>query len=191
MDDSDYPEMPDSQAIARSVKAPEAFAPLYERHFSVVYRFLSIRAGAQAAGDLAAETFVVAFRRRADYDLSRVDARPWLLGIAANLARAELRNERRRRDTLLRLSRERATGSGEDSLPRPAEPRDDLGLQAALADLPADERDLLVLFGCVGLSYSEIADALVLPVGTVRSRIHRLRRKLRGRLSPPVKEVSA
>jgi RNA polymerase sigma factor (sigma-70 family) len=185
----DHRQVADGQTIARSVDEPEAFATLFERHFPLVYRFLRLRAGVQQAGDLAAETFVVAFRRRADYDPTRADARPWLLGIAANLARAEQRSERRRRDTLLRLSRE-PMESVEDASTRPTELAD-AGLLTALADMSPEERDLLVLFGCVGLSYSEIADALSLPVGTVRSRIHRLRRKLRGRLARQVEEVSA
>jgi RNA polymerase sigma-70 factor (ECF subfamily) len=161
---------------------------VFERHFPVVYRFLCLRAGAQQAGDLAADTFLVAFRRRMDYDLTRPDARPWLLGIAANLAHAEQRSEHRRRDTLLRLSRERPIAATDDALTGGA---DQDQLRAALADLCPEERDLLILFACVRLSYSEIADALSLPVGTVRSRIHRLRQKLSGRLSLPAEEVKA
>jgi RNA polymerase sigma-70 factor (ECF subfamily) len=64
-------------------------------------------------------------------------------------------------------------------------------LQAALAELSPEARDLLLLFGCVGLSYEEIAEALSLPLGTVRSRIHRLRHKLSERLSLAVQEVTA
>jgi DNA-directed RNA polymerase specialized sigma24 family protein len=59
-----------------------------------------------------------------------------------------------------------------------------------LRELSAEEVDLLLLFGSVELSYGEIAEALSLPVGTVRSRIHRLRLKLRGRLDLPTQEVS-
>jgi RNA polymerase sigma-70 factor (ECF subfamily) len=59
-----------------------------------------------------------------------------------------------------------------------------------LRELSPEELDLLLLFGSVELSYGEIAEALSLPVGTVRSRIHRLRLKLRGRLELPTQEVS-
>lgn len=177
--------------IARSVDEPEAFAELFERHFSLVYRFLSLRAGPQIAGDLAAETFATAFRRRADYDVTRVDARPWLLGIAANLARDERRSQRRRRDTLLRLERERPIGVQEDALAALDGRPGSENLPAVLAELAPGERDLLLLFACVGLSYGEIAEALSLPLGTVRSRIHRLRHELRARLSLPAQEVRA
>src|SRR3954452_22007945 len=97
----------DAAVVARSVQEPAAFAKLFERHFSVIHRFLTLRAGEQTAGDLASETFVIAFRRRAEYDVTRPDARPWLFGIAANLAREQHRSERRRRETWLRLVRER------------------------------------------------------------------------------------
>jgi RNA polymerase sigma factor (sigma-70 family) len=181
-------ESADAGAIGRSVQEPAVFAEVFERHFSLVYRFLSVRVGAQSAGDLAAETFTVAFRRRADYDVTRSDARPWLLGIAANLARQQQRSETRRCETVLRLPRDRPVESREDVLAR-MDARTNK-LREALAELPPEERDLLLLFACVGLSYAEIAQALSLPLGTVRSRIHRLRHKLRGRLILPVQEVS-
>ena len=181
----------DAVAIARSVDEPAAFAEVFERHFSLVYRFLSLRAGEQSAADLASETFVIAFRRRADYDLSRPDARPWLLGIAANLARRQCRSERRRRETLLRLGRERPLESQDDALARLDAGANSESVRAAVAELAPDERDLLLLFACVGLSYEEIAEALSLPIGTVRSRIHRLRHKLRERLAAAGQEVRA
>src|SRR5207253_11041078 len=114
----DHAEAPDAVSIARSVDEPAVFAELFERHFSLVYRFLTLRAGEQSASDLAAETFVTAFRRRADYDVTRSDARPWRLGIAANLAREQHRSERRRQETVLRLTRERPADSEEDALKR-------------------------------------------------------------------------
>ena len=184
-------EATDAAVIARSVGEPAAFADLFERHFSVIHRFLSLRAGEETAGDLASETFVIAFRRRAEYDLTRPDARPWLFGIATNLAREQHRSERRRRETWLRLARERPPESEYDVLaPLDAEV-DSETLRAALAELSPEARDLLLLFACVGLSYEEIAEALSLPLGTVRSRIHRLRHKLSERLRLPAEEVTA
>jgi RNA polymerase sigma factor (sigma-70 family) len=187
----DHAQASDAVSIARSVDEPVVFAELFERHFSLVYRFLTLRAGEQSASDLAAETFVIAFRRRADYDVTRSDARPWLLGITANLAREQHRRERRRQDTLLRLGRERPAESEEGALARDDAGATSENLRAALGELVPEERDLLLLFACVGLSYDEIAEALSLPLGTVRSRIHRLRHKLRERLSPPAQEVRA
>jgi RNA polymerase sigma-70 factor (ECF subfamily) len=173
------------------VDEPAAFAELFERRFSVIYRFLCLRVGEQTAGDLASETFVIAFRRRAEYDVTRPDSRPWLFGIAANLAREQQRSERRRRETWLRLVRERPPESEDDVLAPVDAEMDSETLRAALAELSPEARDLLLLFGCVGLSYEEIAEALSLPLGTVRSRIHRLRHKLSKRLRLPVEEVTA
>jgi len=181
----------DAAVIARSVDEPAAFAELFERRFSVIYRFLCLRVGEQTAGDLASETFVIAFRRRAEYDVTRPDSRPWLFGIAANLAREQQRSERRRRETWLRLVRERPPESEDDVLAPVDAEMDSETLRAALAELSPEARDLLLLFGCVGLSYEEIAEALSLPLGTVRSRIHRLRHKLSKRLRLPVEEVTA
>ncbi len=56
-------------------------------------------------------------------------------------------------------------------------------VQDALLELPYEFREAVVLCDIVGLSYEEIADAVMVPVGTVRSRIHRGRRQLRERLS--------
>jgi RNA polymerase sigma-70 factor (ECF subfamily) len=180
----------DADAIARSCIEPATFGLVFERHFSLVHRFLSLRAGERMAADLAAETFAVAFRRRADYDSTKPDAQPWLLGIAINLARQQWRTERRRRAALLRFPRERTEEPQDDAAARLDALASAPLLRELLRELSAEELDLLLLFGSVELSYSEIAEALSLPVGTVRSRIHRLRLKLRGRLELPAQEVS-
>jgi DNA-directed RNA polymerase specialized sigma24 family protein len=79
----------DSEAIARSLKRASAFEAIFERHFTAVYRYLRLHAGTAAAEDLAAETFARAFSSRRSYDLSYDDARPWLLGIATDVLRAD------------------------------------------------------------------------------------------------------
>src|SRR5437667_11288327 len=66
----------DAEVIERSLAFPESFALLFDRHFRSLHRFLRARVGADLADDLAAETFTVAFRRRAAYDRTRADARP-------------------------------------------------------------------------------------------------------------------
>jgi DNA-directed RNA polymerase specialized sigma24 family protein len=72
------------------------FGAIFERHFVPIHRYLNRRVGLDLAEDLASETFVVAFRRRAGYDWGREDARPWLFGIATNLMRRYRRTERRK-----------------------------------------------------------------------------------------------
>src|SRR5919198_5194940 len=94
----------DAEAIGRSLAEPEAFVAVFERHFALVHRFVRARGG--DAEEVAAETFATAFRRRADYDLARTDARAWLLGIAVNLMREARRSDRRRRAAYARVPRE-------------------------------------------------------------------------------------
>lgn len=137
------------------------------------------RVGAQLADELAAETFAVAFSRRGGFDPRHADARPWLYGIAANLLRNHRRSERRQ---LLAYARtgvdpvEPDAFSGADD--RLDAARAMRGLAEALASLRDQEREVLLLFAWAELSYEEIAQALVIPVGTVRSRLSRARKRL-------------
>jgi DNA-directed RNA polymerase specialized sigma24 family protein len=75
----------DADVIKASLRDPERFALLYDRHHLMVHRYIARRLGGDAADDLMAETFLIAFKTRGRYDLTRVDARPWLYGIATNL----------------------------------------------------------------------------------------------------------
>jgi RNA polymerase sigma factor (sigma-70 family) len=161
----------DAQAIDASLADPEAFTPLFDRHFDAVHGYAQRRVGRDLADEVAAETFMRAFDQRRRYDLSREDARPWLLGIAANLLRRHWRSERRRLDA---YSRSAGREHGELAGPVAAE------LAAALKALPRREREALLLFAWADLSYDQIAVALGVPVGTVRSRISRGRGRLTG-----------
>jgi RNA polymerase sigma factor (sigma-70 family) len=166
----------DAQLIARSLRDPEAFVAVFERHFDAVQRYARGRAEPAYVDDVVADTFETAFRRRADYDTSRPTALPWLLGIAINQIRRRRREERTRARLLPRLF-------VRDEAPAPA--RDSFGaarLRALLAGLREEDRDLLLLYACVELTYEECAEALGLPVGTVRSRLHRSRARLRAEL---------
>ncbi len=80
----------DAELVARSLREPEHFAALFDRHASAVHRYLGRRVG-DLADDLLTETFLVAFRRRASYRPEHVDVRPWLLRIATNLAHGAAR----------------------------------------------------------------------------------------------------
>jgi RNA polymerase sigma factor (sigma-70 family) len=177
---ADLRRLTDAEAIERSLSDPEAFGVVFERHVALLHRFARVRLGDGEAADLVAGTFEVAFRRRGDYDLTRADARPWLIGIAVNLIRRNRRDRGRALRTLVRLfvhdevenrNLERAVAS--DGV-------------AALGDLLSgmreEDKDLLLLHACLDLTYEECAEVLRLPVGTVRSRLHRLRAPLRTRL---------
>ena len=171
--------MNDATLIGRSLVDGASFALVFDRHFRAIHRFLRARVGAQLADDLASETFVIAFSRLAAYDRSRDDARPWLYGIAVNLLREHRRSEERRLRAYARVS----TGEVEPSTESAGglEP----ALAAALLGLSAEERNLILLYAWAELSYEQLAQALALPLGTVRSRLSRARAKLRASLDLP------
>jgi RNA polymerase sigma factor (sigma-70 family) len=173
----------DASVIGRSRREPEAFAELFRRYGPDIKRYVTRRLGTEAAEDVVAETFLTAFRQRAGYDLARPNARPWLYGIATNLIGRYVRTEVRQLRVLER--------TGADPVTAPFTERSDERLSAAassrmlagaLAALPRGHRDALLLVAWGELSYPEVARALGVRVGTVRSRINRARHRLRGDL---------
>ncbi len=178
--EADVRQPSDAELIERSWGEPEAFAVLFDPHAADIHHYAARRLGTGAADDLVAETFLAAFRRRMSYDTTRSQARPWLYGIATTLIARQCRSEQRLYRALGR--------TGVDAVPEPiadvvvrrvAAQQQQRLLAAALAGLSPADRDVLLLVAWGGLSYEEVADALRVPVGTVRSRLHRARRKLR------------
>jgi RNA polymerase sigma factor (sigma-70 family) len=126
----------------------------------------------------------VAFRCRNRYDLSRADARPWLYGIVSNLMARHRRAEVRRWRALARAAAPAAEETMADDV------ADRVGaralrreLTAALVELPARQREVILLIAWAELDYAEAAEALGVPLGTVRSRLHRARAALRASLA--------
>jgi DNA-directed RNA polymerase specialized sigma24 family protein len=85
----------DAEIVAQSLEQPELFALLYDRYAPDIHRYATRRLGDSAADDITADTFLVAFRIRSRYDLTRPNARPWLYGIAGNLIGKQRRTEGR------------------------------------------------------------------------------------------------
>ncbi|MFG2004078.1 RNA polymerase sigma factor [Spirillospora sp. NPDC048911] len=177
-------EPDDAELIAWSRSEPERFAPLFHRHAPLIHRYIARRLSADAADDLMAETFLIAFRRRHRYDLDRADARPWLYGIATNLIARHRAAEVRKYRLLERVGPggHPAEDMGDAVVDRVAAQSLHGPLAGTLADLPARVRNVLLLVAWADLSYEEVAEALDVPVGTVRSRLHRARRRLRDAL---------
>ena len=169
----------DADCLARSLTEPNAFRPIFDRHFDAVHKYLHRRAGRDVADELAAETFAVAFERRATCRTET--ARPWLYGIATNLLRRRWRAERRQLRAYARSGVDRWAEHEEDAASRV----DAAGarLAGALAALRSRERDALLLYALAGLSYQEVAVALDVPVGTVRTWLHRAREVARRELA--------
>jgi RNA polymerase sigma factor (sigma-70 family) len=170
----------DATVIQLSRHEPEQFTVLFRRHAPQLQRYVVRRLGPDAADDIVAETFLLAFRHRERYDQTRPDARPWLYGIATNLIGRHRRSE-------IRLYRALAR-TGADPVTEPFTDRVDDQVSAsyagrllatALTRLSAELRDTLLLAVWGDLSYDEVATALGVPVGTVRSRLSRARSKLR------------
>jgi RNA polymerase sigma factor (sigma-70 family) len=177
---SDTSGASDAEVIAGSLEDPERFAVIFGRHADEIYRYAARRLGQQAAADAVSEVFLAAFRNRGRYQPGRPDARPWLYGIATNVISQQLRAEGRRAHLLAAVP-----------APPPAEfPADEIGdrivaerlrpvLLGVLAALADADRELVLLVAWAGLSYEQVAQALEIPVGTVRSRLHRVRAKVR------------
>jgi RNA polymerase sigma factor (sigma-70 family) len=170
----------DALAIRSSFAQPAAFAAVFDRHWASIHRYCVVRAGPPGE-DVAAETFRVAFDQRGRYD-GRDDASPWLFGIATNLLREWFRRSARAQRAIRRSAVEPATDPFDGALDRVEAERLGPELAAALATLSSVERDALLLHACAELSYEEIARATAVPIGTVRSRIHRARTHVRAHL---------
>jgi len=174
----------DARAIAASRDSPAAFAVVFERHHPAVHRYLARRLGVDLADELAAEVFAVAFAKRGRYDRSFGDARPWLFGIATRLAQRHWRREERELRAFARTGvdpaapshDERAAARADSATAGPA-------LAAALAALSHDERDVLLLHAWEDLGTADLAAALAISPGTVKSRLHRARRHVRQSLA--------
>jgi RNA polymerase sigma-70 factor (ECF subfamily) len=170
----------DAAIIEASRHDPAQFAAVFDRHADEIHRYVAGRLGPDAADDVTAETFLTAFRKRGSYDLGRDDARPWLYGIATRWIREHRRTERRHYEGLVRLPVPRhADAFDEAAADRVAAAQMLPLLAAVLGSLSRDERDLLLLVAWTDLSYAEVAQALGVAPGTVASRLHRVRGKVR------------
>jgi RNA polymerase sigma factor (sigma-70 family) len=181
------PDADDAEVIARSVREPEEFAAIFDRHADGVHHYLSRRAGAGRADDLVAETFIVAFRRRADFDTAHRSARPWLFGIATRLLSQHWRDtERRERLAARSLPDLPAESPAEQAVNAAAAYHLRGPVGRALRELAPGDLDVLLLVAWEDLTYDEVATALEIPAGTVASRLNRARKQVRGSLQTTI-----
>ncbi|MFI0985689.1 RNA polymerase sigma factor [Streptomyces exfoliatus] len=158
----------------------DAFGSLFDDSARAVYNHAFRLTGDwSVAEDVLQLTFLEAWRLRRSVDPDGGSLRPWLLGIATNVARNTRRAGRRHEAAVNRLPRAEALPDFAEDL---VERIDDAGriavLQAALASLRRPEREVVALCVWSGLDYAAAAEALGIPVGTVRSRLFRARKKL-------------
>jgi RNA polymerase sigma-70 factor (ECF subfamily) len=177
---------PDAAVIVASLTTPGRFGVVFDRHATVLHRYLVRRLGPDEGENLVGEVFRIAFEKRHTYDPARPSARPWLYGIASNLVAKHRRREARRLRATARLAGRRL--APDDLADRVSGALDADRLWHRVADavaaLPEPERDALLLHVWEGLPYDDIATAQGVPVGTVRSRLHRARGRLRELAAP-------
>ena len=173
----------DAAIIRQSRLEPECFAAIFDRYYVQIHGYAARRLGHGLADDVAAETFLIAFERRDRYDVSWLNARPWLYGITSNLISGHHRAEVRRYRALSRVCADDVTDEHADQVARRVDAQARRApLMAALAGIAAGDRDVLLLVSCAGLSPDEAGQALSIPAGTARSRLHRARKQIRAAL---------
>jgi RNA polymerase sigma factor (sigma-70 family) len=155
--------------------AATRFRALFESHHAAVRRYAHHRAiVGPDADDLVSETFAIAWRR-----LDVVppdDPLPWLLAVAGNVRRNQIRSARRYEAALVKLP-------PPETAPPPPEPDDAAAtLRRALGELPPEDQEILRLVAWDGLTPGQAAVVLCCPDGTARARLHRARRRLAARL---------
>lgn len=160
------------------------------RLYNFIYRFVGDR---ETAEDIVQETFLRAFRKRKEYR-AIANFSTWLFTIAGNLAKSELR--RRKRWRMFSLERDEETDTGMDLPDESARPDKvaessiaDVQIQQAIASLPDNYRQVILLRDVQGMSYQEISEIVDCPVGTVKSRVNRARLKLQQKLKSEGRDV--
>lgn len=169
------------QLLARAADDPQMFSPLVEAFGPDIWKYLARRCP-DAADDLLSDVWLQAFAARATYRVSRGSARGWFFGIARNVLFSHFRRE---------AGPKRQIAGNQDALTDIWAAVDDRlvasaaapALRAALEGLPAGEREVVLLAAWEQLSPSESGQVLGIPAGTVRSRLHRARTRLREHLS--------
>jgi RNA polymerase sigma factor (sigma-70 family) len=179
-------------ALRARVRAsdPEAFEALFDGCARKVYNYAFRMTGSwQVAEDVVSLTFLEAWRLRAKVQPEGGSLDPWVLGICVNVIRNITRAERRHRAAMSRLPPASPFPDFADELASRVDDATQMAaVRAAMSRLGQREREVIGLCVWSGLSYDAAAQALGVPVGTVRSRLSRARRKLEQltrRAAPP------
>ncbi|GGR08702.1 hypothetical protein GCM10010219_11390 [Streptomyces netropsis] len=159
----------------------DALGELYDEHAQVLYRYaLRVTGDWAEAEDVVSTTFLEAWRSREKLRPDGDGLRPWLLGIATNVMRRNARTRRLRELALARVPERGAIADFADDLVTHLADAEQLrAAHTALARLRRRDREVFTLVVWEGLDYAAAAEALGVPVGTVRSRLSRARTRLR------------
>lgn len=173
--------MDDAEAIARSEEDPTAFREIFSRYHTSILGYARRRVGWEAGEEIAAQTFLEAFMHRSRFDAKFNSAKPWLMGIATNLIRHHLRDERTHLAALFKIPIDPPGAPVDDPTRMDAERLAPV-LAKTLLRLNDQDRETFLLVALTELTYRQAASALDVPIGTVRSRISRARSALREHL---------
>jgi RNA polymerase sigma factor (sigma-70 family) len=168
----------DGEIIRESRETPAAFAELYDRHADAIHRYAARRI-AEGADDIMSETFLVAFEKRLSFNESKDDALPWLYGISTVLLNRHRRQEAVAWRGLIADASAARTHPTDEADEKLDADRAIGKLAAAIHGMKPRDRNALLLYAWGDLDYAGVAEAMDVPVGTVRSRINRARRQLR------------
>jgi RNA polymerase sigma-70 factor (ECF subfamily) len=167
-----------ARVAAGAVGAEPAFVELYRRRRDDIYRFAFAMAKSRTfAQDVTQEVFLNVLENAARFDAAKGTVRAWLFGCARHAVLDRLRAERRWTDD---VPEQTAACVGEQHV---LTQQRLVRLHAAIARLPVEYREALVLCELQELSYAEGAAVIECPIGTVRSRLHRARALLASMLS--------
>jgi RNA polymerase sigma-70 factor (ECF subfamily) len=178
-----YDELDDADLWELSTSDREAFGEIFRRHARAVFAICYWRTGdAAMAEDVTSVVFLEAWRRRDLVVLEQRSALPWLLGVANHTSRNATRSLRRYTQALKRLDGHRPLPTDDVVIDRIEAETSLKMVNGVVRDLSEQEREIVLLVFWSGLSYEATSVALGVPVGTVRSRVSRTRRKLQLRL---------
>ncbi|MGE4428427.1 MAG: RNA polymerase sigma factor [Solirubrobacteraceae bacterium] len=171
-------ELPDGELMARvTATDPDAFEVFYDRHvtaaFALAYRIVGSR---QAADDVCQEAFLAVWRSASRYDAGLGEVRSWLLTVVRNRAIDHLRKVTRNKEHEVHdeALAERHPAPAREGTEHEALRRTEAEATRTLLErLNAEQRRVIELAFYSGYSHSEIAEMLVLPLGTVKARINR------------------
>jgi RNA polymerase sigma-70 factor (ECF subfamily) len=186
----------EAELLLRAGRGDEAaFLLLYERHRTPVFRFACRMLGSvEQAEDVTQDCFLSILRRPEAFREERASLRTYLCAIARHLALKQLR--KRGQETAMDDPSEEAPGGaraagGSDPLSAAIEAEAAEAVRMAVEALPPLQREAVVLFEYQDMSLADVAAVCDTDVGTVKSRLHRARERLRRTLAPLIVGAAA
>lgn len=172
---------PDTRLWEQIAKGDHAaFTELFERHAEAVWNYAyRLTASWSQAEDLLSATFLTAWRKRGDAQLVRDSALPWLYTVTANRARTEWRASRRALRLVAKLTPQDERDHADEVAARTDAQRRLAAVVAAIATLPASEREIAQLCLLGDVSTADAAALLRITESSVRARVSRTRARLR------------